>query len=408
MLNRFTSVMKFLLLPFAASLAALATTPAFANDSATPARIAGDKPTADPAPSTVLDVGATVTPQALAELEWIRGEAPAAWEPGKLYILECWATWCGPCIAAIPKLNELHANHEAKGLRIIGVNVWEDGIDKVREFVASRGDGMSYPIAYTGRGGAFETAWLTPAGVRGIPHAFVVRDGTLLLKTHPSYLTDEVITGLLADTEAAEAALESIHERIRQRDEISSALRAFNQAANSRDLPIMEASLDKAIAAGADPAMIRSARADLAITRLDWPGLESVLDEITPDDPNGLIALHTVLRRLDATDEAPADVVRRTLAAFDPHVTRLQGPVEFHTLASLEWRIGNPERALERIRLAAELAADARNARVGVPASYYQRIAKAFKDGTPPSRETTSEWLREALQQRAATAPESP
>ena len=31
------------------------------------------------------------------------------------------------------------------------------GKDKVAEFVKTKGDGMSYPVAYTGKGGVFET-----------------------------------------------------------------------------------------------------------------------------------------------------------------------------------------------------------------------------------------------------------
>lgn len=50
------------------------------------------------------------------------------------------------------------------GLVVSGINVWEDGRDKVAEFVKNKGDGMSYNVAYTGKGGAFETEWLNLAG----------------------------------------------------------------------------------------------------------------------------------------------------------------------------------------------------------------------------------------------------
>jgi len=351
-----------------------------------------------------LEAGAGISPAAFSQIDWIRGEAPAEWEPGALYLIECWATWCGPCIAVIPKLNELHLNFKDKGLRIIGVNVWEDGIDKVREFVTARGDGMAYPIAYTGRGGAFETEWLVPAGVRGIPHAFVVRDGKLLVKTHPGYLTEEVVTGLLAGGEAADAAIAGIDNLLRQREEIGLALRAFNQAASSGDLPAMEEAYAKAEAAGADPLMTRQHRADLAIARKDWADVSAILEASSDNSPSNHTALQTILRRFDGNDEAPADLVRQALAAFEPRLDHVFGPVEFHTLANLEWRVGNKERALVRIRQAVERASDERNARVGVPADFYRRIADAFESGEPPARETVGEWLREALEARKQAA----
>src|SRR6478735_4808346 len=65
-------------------------------------------------PAFAQRVGDPVTPDALGKAEWIQGSAPTAWEPGKLYLIECWATWCGPCVAAIPHVNELHRKYADK------------------------------------------------------------------------------------------------------------------------------------------------------------------------------------------------------------------------------------------------------------------------------------------------------
>lgn len=45
---------------------------------------------------------------------------------GKPYILDFWATWCGPCKAASPLMQKLHTTYGAKGLRVIGANMGED------------------------------------------------------------------------------------------------------------------------------------------------------------------------------------------------------------------------------------------------------------------------------------------
>ena len=40
----------------------------------------------------------------------------------KLTIIDFWATWCKPCIQAIPKLSFLYEQYKSNGLEIIGIN----------------------------------------------------------------------------------------------------------------------------------------------------------------------------------------------------------------------------------------------------------------------------------------------
>jgi thiol-disulfide isomerase/thioredoxin len=173
------------------------------------------------APEPTLKAGSEVLLTPLAEAKWIQGDPLKAFEPDKVYIFECWATWCGPCIAAIPHLNELHRKYSEKGLRIYGINVWEDGEEKVAKFVKNKGEGMSYPVAYTGKGSEFENQWLKPAGVKGIPHAFVVRNGKLVTSTHPSQLTDEIISALLYGDAGAIKAATELNEIKEKREQIA-------------------------------------------------------------------------------------------------------------------------------------------------------------------------------------------
>ena len=38
--------------------------------------------------------GSEVSLSAVKAADWIQGAGPSAFEPGKVYIFECWATWC--------------------------------------------------------------------------------------------------------------------------------------------------------------------------------------------------------------------------------------------------------------------------------------------------------------------------
>jgi thiol-disulfide isomerase/thioredoxin len=112
-----------------------------------------------------------------AWLNWTGKEPPTLDSlKGKVVVVEFWATWCAPCVAGIPHLNELHDRHAKDGLVILSLTDQSKG--PIETFVAERG--MRYTV-----GAKSDTA--DAYGVTGIPHAFVVgRDGLLAWHGHPA------------------------------------------------------------------------------------------------------------------------------------------------------------------------------------------------------------------------------
>ena len=77
--------------------------------------------------------------------DWINGGITAADIKGKVIVVDLYATWCGPCMRAIPHNNELLKKYKDTGLVIIGVCTSSHGQEK---FVANAQEhGIQYPAA---------------------------------------------------------------------------------------------------------------------------------------------------------------------------------------------------------------------------------------------------------------------
>lgn len=112
---------------------------------------------------------------------WLNGEAvnPAKPDGATRYIIELWATWCGPCRATALHLAKLHREFKDRGVVIVGLTA--EGEDKVKPFVESLG--VPYRIAMDPNKTTAET-WMK--GVEGIPHAFIVdTNGLVVWAGHP-------------------------------------------------------------------------------------------------------------------------------------------------------------------------------------------------------------------------------
>ena len=72
-----------------------------------------------------LKAGDTLPDLASFKLE---GKLPDALK-GKVILLDFWASWCDPCKASFPVLEDLHKRQGPKGLVVIAVNVDENRAD---------------------------------------------------------------------------------------------------------------------------------------------------------------------------------------------------------------------------------------------------------------------------------------
>jgi thiol-disulfide isomerase/thioredoxin len=129
----------------------------------------------------------------LSVTDWINGGVTAAGVKGKVVVIDFYATWCGPCMRAIPHNNEMLKKYGDKGLVIIGVCTSNRGQESFT--TNAKEHGMEYPAARDA-GLKSEKAW----AVQYYPtYAVIDRKGIVrAIGLQPEHV-EQVVAKLLAE-----------------------------------------------------------------------------------------------------------------------------------------------------------------------------------------------------------------
>jgi thiol-disulfide isomerase/thioredoxin len=189
--------------------------------------------------------------------KWLKGTPVTSYQDNRLYVLEFWATWCGPCIAAMPHLSELADKYKDKAT-FIGVNVYEKTGDQpyesslpaVTRFVNSSANRMRYDIIVDNNDQDMANLWLKPAGIGGIPTTFVVQKGKIVWIGHPIKL-DSILDPILAGTFDV-AAFKKTYEvqssaSFKQGNEMKAIFTAVKEATDAKDFTKAFRAVDEGI-----------------------------------------------------------------------------------------------------------------------------------------------------------------
>lgn len=250
----------------------------------------------DPAPPLVVD-------------KWVKGEPVKELETGKVYVLEFWATWCGPCIQAIPHVTELQKKYEDKGLVVVGMNIWENDVAAVEPFVKKMGDKMGYRVATDQveegqRSGKMAETWMAAAGRNGIPSSFIVdREGKIAWIGHPMQMDGPLAKVIEGKFDAAQEAAEQA--------KIQDIEKRLQAAISAQDYDKALAAVDEGIAASPETAkMLRPAKLMILIQKKDYKAANAAAKEMTEgesgEDQRMLLTVANLL--LEAPDTKDVDL----------------------------------------------------------------------------------------------------
>lgn len=153
----------------------------------------------------------------LSGLKWLRGTGPEGWQPGHVYVLDFWATWCAPCLTQMPAHQELQDRYADRDVHLLGIALWSEDGPLTPAQAMEEYRGLTYPLAEDVGDRAAEM-FMARTSTNGLPAMMVVDDeGRLAWVGEPGEELETTLEALLDGTFDLAASREK--DRLRRRSE---------------------------------------------------------------------------------------------------------------------------------------------------------------------------------------------
>ena len=323
---------------------------------------------------------------ALQNGKWMQGAPVKEFKEGKAYLVEFWATWCGPCRVSIPHLNEIHNKYQDKGLVVIGQDCWERDDDLVEPFIKKMGEKMTYRVALddkqSNEKGKMAETWMAAAGRNGIPSAFLVNTkGVIAWIGHPMELKDSVIEAVLEDNFNVQNAADEYAREQKQQAELRPIQTALSRAMMKKDWDEANNQL-----AEMEKMLPEDKRGNLDMTRLnilfgkkDYPAAYKLVAKLADTYKDNATMQNELAWRI-ATDPAIEERdlgLAEKLATSANELTKGKEAGIIDTLARVRFMQGKKQDAIELQKKAVELAEDAQQKSL-------QKVLDSYQKGELP------------------------
>lgn len=316
--------------------------------------------------------------------DWLRGQPVTKFEPGKVYIIEFCATWCGPCIASMLNLVILQSKYRSNGVEVVGIAAHEQAstADEARAsldaWLTKSLPNLNFAIAFD-YSGEMNKLWMDPSVSVGIPSSFVVdRDGRFAFIGHPTQLDNalpKVLNGSWALSDEAKALdAERITTGRRRKRELSQKralvepiFARLEAAMNSKDWAAALSGVGEALAAMPDDVTFRGLHAELLLHKIrDMRTGLAVLRQLVRDaiDKKSVVWMSVAIRQLfdPAKDYSGfphaerfamgRDLSEHILAANPPQGSEGAKFLSYGAVAQYYYETGNRDRAIELVEVA--------------------------------------------------------